>query len=273
MAIARHTVDLDGRTLAWREAGAGWPVVLLHAFPLSVRMWDAQLARVPQGYRFIAPDLRGFGLSDLVAPGSTPMPMSVDAYARDIAALMDGLELDSAVIAGLSLGGYVAFAMYRQLSARFAGLVLADTRAEADSPQGREGRLRLRQDLAAHGPSAVADQMIPALVSARARQDRPDLVADVRAMIEENSAAGLDAAIGALMDRPDSTPDLPRISCATLVVVGEHDTVTPPTLAERMHAAIPRATLVAIPDAGHLSNLEQPDVFSTALADFLAAHL
>lgn len=273
MTITRHTVDLDGRTLAWREAGAGWPVVLVHAFPLSSRMWDPQLARVPQGYRFIAPDLRGFGRSDLARPDSPPPPMSVDAYARDVTALMDGLELDSAVIVGLSLGGYVAFAMYRQLSARFAGLVLADTRSQADTPEGREGRLRLRTDLAAQGPSVVADQMIPALLSDRRRQDQPDLVADVRAMIEENGVAGLDAGISALMDRPDSTPDLPAISCATLVLVGEHDSVTPLSVAESMQAVIPRATLVVVPNAGHLSNLEQPDVFSTALTDFLAAHL
>ena len=273
MTIARHTVDLDGRTLAWREAGAGWPVVLLHAFPLSSRMWDPQLARVPGGYRFIAPDLRGFGRSDLARPGSMPSPMSVDAYARDVGALMDGLELDSAVVVGLSLGGYVAFAMYRQLSARFAGLVLADTRAEADTPQGRDGRLHLRRDLRAQGPPAVADQMIPALLSERARGDQADLVADVRAMIEENDAAGIDAGISALMDRPDSTPDLPAIACATLILVGERDTVTPRHSAEGMQSAIPRATLVVVPGAGHLSNLEQPDVFSTAVADFLAAHL
>lgn len=273
MPITRHAVDLDGRTLAWREAGAGWPVVLLHAFPLSSRMWDPQLTRVPEGYRFIAPDLRGFGRSDLARRGSAPEPTSVDAYARDVGALMDGLELDSAVIAGLSLGGYVAFAMYRQLPARFSGLVLADTRPQADTLQGREGRLRLRNDLAERGPSAVADQMIPALLSERCRAEQPDVAADVRAMIEENAAAGIDAGIGALMERPDSTADLARISCATLVLVGEHDTITPPALSEGMQAAIPRATLIVVPGAGHLSNLEQPELFSKALVDFLAAHL
>lgn len=272
MPTTRHTVDLDGRTVAWRESGAGWPVVLLHAFPLSSRMWEPQLARAPEGCRFIAPDLRGFGRSDLVRPGGAPAPMSVDAYARDIAALMDGLELDSAVVVGLSLGGYVAFEMYRQLSARFAGLVLADTRPQADTPEGRDGRLRLRQDLATHGPAVVADRMIPTLLSARAREGHPDLVADVKTMIEENAAAGIDAGLAALMDRPDSTPDLPAISCATLILVGEHDAITPLPVAEGMAAAIPRATVVVVPDAGHLSNLEQPDVFSTALADFLVAH-
>jgi 3-oxoadipate enol-lactonase len=273
MRTSRHTVDLDGRTLAWREAGAGWPVVLLHAFPLSSRMWDAQLARAPEGYRFIAPDLRGFGRSDLARAGSAAPAVSVEAYARDIAALMDGLEIDSAVIVGLSLGGYVAFEMYRQLSARFSGLVLADTRPQADTPEGRAGRLRLRRDLAAGGPSVVADQMIAMLLSDRSREEQPDLAADLKAMIEENETAGIDAGIGALMDRPDSTGDLPAISCATLILVGEHDTIAPPSVADTMRAAIPRATLVVLPRAGHLSNLEQPDVFSTALADFLVAHL
>ena len=270
MAIARHTVDLDGRTVAWREAGAGWPVVFLHAFPLSSRMWDPQLVRVPDGYRFIAPDLRGFGRSDLTGAGSRPEPPSVGAYARDIAALMDGLELDSAVIVGLSLGGYVAFEMYRQLPARFSGLVLADTRPQRDTPQSRDGRLQLRRDLAARGVSVVADRMIPALLSDRSRREQPDLVADVRAMIDENAAEGIDAGIGALTDRPDSTADLPAISCATLVLVGEDDVVTPPPVAEQMQTAIPRAALVVLPGAGHLSNLEQPAAFNSALQAFLS---
>ena len=243
--------------MSWLEAGAGWPVVLLHAFPLNAEMWRPQLERVPDGWRFIAPDLRG-------------VP-SMEQYAAEIGGFMDSLGLDDAVIAGLSMGGYIAFELYRQAPARFTGLVLADTRPQADTPAGREGRKALRERLARDGTRAVADQMLPKLLSARAHTDDAALVARVRAMIEDASPAGVDAAIEALMNRPDSTPDLPRIACATLVVVGELDEITPVADAEAMERALPRSTLTVVPAAGHLSNLEQPDVFSRLLSDFLLA--
>jgi 3-oxoadipate enol-lactonase len=261
----RHMQTRRGR-MAWLDAGAGWPVVLLHAFPLNADMWRPQLERVPQGWRFIAPDFPGFGRSELAAaPAGT-----LDDYAAAIGDLMDCLELDDAVIAGVSMGGYVAFAMYRQLAARFAGLVLADTRPQADTAEGRSGRARMREALASGGPKAVADQMLPRLLSSGAD---PSLVAQVRATIESADPAGVDAAIVAMMNRADSSGLLPRIGCGTLVLVGEHDAITPVADAEAMQLAIPRAALTVVPAAGHLSNLEQPETFSRLLADFLLAHL
>ncbi len=171
------------------------------------------------------------------------------------------------------MGGYIAFAMFRQSPARFARLILADTRPQADTPQGREGRLRLRQVLARGGPSAVADEMLPKLLAPRTSAERPEIVAEVRAIAEASAPRHLDAAIAAMMSRPDSTADLARISCATLVIVGEEDAVTPVTESEAMQRAIARSVLVTLPGAGHLSNLEAPDAFSTALADFLLAPL
>ena len=221
-----------GRT-TWLEAGAGWPVVLLHAFPLSADMWRPQLDRVPESWRFIAPDLRGFGRSLPPKGGSHNVhegDTSMDDYAADVLALMDGLEIESAAIGGLSMGGYVTFAMFREQPSRFTGMILADTRSQADTLPAREGRVRLRGVLAKDGPRGVADQMLPTL-----------LLAD--------------------------------ISCATLVVVGDQDEITPVAEAQAMQAAIPQSTLCVIPDAGHLSSLEQPDAFSRALADFLLGHL
>lgn len=266
MAIV-HTRQIDttrGRT-AWLEAGAGWPVVLIHAFPLNAEMWRPQLERAPEGWRFIAPDLRGFGRADAANAG-----WSIDQYAADVGDFMDALRLDDAVIVGLSMGGYIAFAMYRQAPARFSGLVLADTRASADTDEGRAGRVRLRARLADGGPAAVADQMLPNLLSDGAA---PSLAADVRRMIESADAAGIDAAISAMMERPDSTALLPHVTCATLVLAGERDPITPVSDAEAMQRALPRSALVVIPGAGHLSNLEQPEPFSLALIDFLRAPL
>ncbi len=286
-------METDRGHMAWLEAGAGWPVILLHAFPVSAGMWRPQLERVPQGWRFIAPDLRGFGRSESLPPegGSHKINQSdinqrdswlpplggrettMDDYAADVLCLMDSLAIDTAVIGGLSMGGYVTFAMYRQAASRFTGMVLADTRSQADTPQAREGRIRLREVLAKEGPRGVADQTLPKLLGETSRRAGADAVQQARAMIESAAPEAIDAAIGALMGRPDSTPGLPRISCATLVVAGDQDEVTPAAEAEVMQRAIPRSTLSVIAGAGHLSNLEQPEAFSHALGDFLVSHL
>ena len=262
-------METDRGRLAWLEAGAGWPVILLHAFPLSAAMWHPQLDRVPDGWRFIAPNLRGFGRSLPPSGGR----ISMDDYAADVFCLMDGLALDNATIGGLSMGGYVAFAMFRQAPIRFTGMILADTRPQADTPQGREGRVRMRDVLAKEGPRGVADQMLPKLLSEEARREGAEMLRDTRAMIESAAPQAIDEAIGALMDRPDSTPGLSGISCATLVLVGEQDEITPVAEAVAMQRAIPRSTLCVISGAGHLSSLEQPEAFSRALGDFLLAHL
>jgi len=197
----------------------------------------------------------------------------MDDYAADVLGLMDALELDDAVVGGLSMGGYVAFAMHRLAPSRFAGMVLADTRPQADSPTALEGRVRLRAVLAKDGPAGVADQMLPKLLGETTRRERPDIVGHTRALIESSSREAIDDAIGALMTRPDSTPGLESISCAALVLVGEHDEIAPVAEAEAMQRAIRRSTLSVIPGAGHLSSLERPDIFSRGLGDFLRAVL
>ena len=275
--IHERQIETAGPRVTWLEAGSGWPVILLHAFPLDAGMWRPQLEQVPEGFRFIAPDFRGFGRSGTIPPEggshSEGGRYTMDGYAADIDAFMDALELEDAVIGGASMGGYVAFALFRRAPARFNALVLADTRPQADTPAGREGRVRMRARLAEGGPRAVADDMLPKLLSERAPSGDPAVVARVRAMIERQSAAGIDAAIGALMDRPDSTADLRRISCPALVLVGELDTITPVADAQAMQQALPRSTIAVSPGAGHLSNLEQPDACNRAIADFLLARL
>jgi pimeloyl-ACP methyl ester carboxylesterase len=183
---------------------------------------------------------------------------------------MDALEIESAVIGGMSMGGYVTFAMFRLAPARFTAMILADTRSAADTPQGREGRVAMRALLGEKGTAGVATALLPKLLSPPAGSG---LVDRVRAVIESMPAEAVDAAIGAMMDRPDSTPDLAQVTCAALVAVGKDDVITPVADAESMQRAIRRSTLCVIPDAGHLSNLEQPDAFSRALGDFLLSAL
>jgi 3-oxoadipate enol-lactonase len=263
-ATTRRTIETARGTISWLEAGAGWPVVLLHAFPLTAEMWRPQLERVPDDWRFIAPELS----SAVPASGAR----TIDDYARDIRALIDALHIEAAVIGGLSMGGYITLALFRQAPALFSGMILADTRPQADSVQVRDQRASMRALLAREGVSAIADHMIPRLVAERVVQEQPDVVRRVRAMIESSAPRAVDAALEAMMTRPDSTADLARVSCATLVVVGKEDAVTPVTEADAMHRAIERSVLVTLPEAGHLSNLERPEAFSRALVDFLAAH-
>jgi pimeloyl-ACP methyl ester carboxylesterase len=194
---------------------------------------------------------------------------TIDDYAGDIVDLLDTLRIPEAVIGGVSMGGYVAFALFRRAARYFRGMVLADTRASADTPEGIEGRKRMLQLVRDKGPQGVADDMIPKLVGETTRRSRPDVVDLVRRLVLENSADAIAGAIHALMTRPDSTPLLAGIDCPTLVIVGDEDTVTPRPAAEELQRGIARSELVVVPGAGHLSSLEQPDAFNEALAGFL----
>ena len=260
--MQHHVVD----GMRYLEAGAGWPVVLLHAFPLSAEMWRPQLAHVPAGWRFIAPDLTAPAGSR--PPESDMTSATMDDYARTVARLLDRLEIDRAIIGGLSMGGYITFALYRLSPERFSGAILADTRPQADSDEVKANRTRMRELVARQGPRAIADAMLPKLLS---REATAEMTAEVRRIIEALPPEAIDVALAAMMARPDSTADLARMSIPTLVVVGERDEVTPPDEAERMHARLPRARIAVIPGAGHLANLERPHEFSHALHDFLVA--
>jgi pimeloyl-ACP methyl ester carboxylesterase len=227
-------------------------------------MWEPQLALSAHGWRVVAPQLRGFdgGVGD-------PPANSVDDYAGDVIDLLDALKIEDAVIGGLSMGGYVAFALLRHAPRYVRGLILADTRSQADTPEGVAGRKRMLDLVAQKGPSAVVEEMLPKLLGATTRASRPELDDRVRALAASNHAEAVAGAIRALMTRPDSTPLLGTIHCPTLIVVGSEDTLTPPALSDEMHQAIAGSELVKIPAAGHLSNIEQPEAFTSALATFL----
>lgn len=259
--ILEHQLDTVRGRFRCLEAGAGWPVLLIHAFPLTADMWRPQLERAPEGWRYLAPDVRGFGASPLGSPRPT-----IDDYAADMESLLDALEIESASIGGLSMGGYITFALHRRAPERFTSIVLADTKAEADTAQGRENRRAMSALVRAEGVGAVADTMLPKLMSGQAD---PQLVRTVRRLIERNTADGIDAALHAMMDRPDSTPDLPRMAVPVLVIVGGEDVLTPPADSERIRSACPRSQLVVLPGAGHVSNVEAPEAFSKALENFL----
>jgi pimeloyl-ACP methyl ester carboxylesterase len=262
--------NLPDRAVRYLDAGGGkTAMVLLHAFPLSAEQWTPQLARVPAGARAIAPDLRGFrgrgsgvDLADLDLDGVT-----MDAYAADVLALMTHLEIERAIVAGVSMGGYVAFAMLRRAPHRVAGLVLANTRSIADTPEARTGRDRMIEIVERDGASAVARELLPKLVGATTRAEQPDLVEVIGHLIEANPPEAIAAALRALKDRPESTSLLASIACPTTVVTGEEDAIVSRNEAEAMQRAIPGARLVALPRVGHLSNLEAPAAFNDVLTN------
>jgi len=247
---------------------AGRALVFLHAFPLTAAMWEPQFALADDGWRVIAPDFAAAPLSG--APGAKAALPTVDDYAGAVIDLLDALHIHDAVIAGLSMGGYVALAMFRHAPRYAQGLVLCDTRAEADTAQAVENRKKMQTLVREKGPSAVADEMIPKVLGETTRATRPELAETVRALVLSSSSESIAGALNALMTRPDSTPLLADIHCPTLVVVGDEDTVTPRPLSETLQRGIAGSELATIPRAGHLSSIEQPDIFNQTLARFLA---
>jgi pimeloyl-ACP methyl ester carboxylesterase len=251
--------------LSFDDVGAGPAVVLLHAFPLARAMWRPQVEALQGDYRLITPDLRGFGGSR----ASADVP-SVETMADDVAALLDELKVAGPVVlGGLSMGGYVALAFARRHPARLRGLVLADTKADADDAAGRANRDRLIALAEKDGARAVIDQMLPKLLGADTTARRPEVVEEVRGIASRQNVAGIVGALKGLRDRPDANPGLGAIRVPTLVLVGRDDTLTPPAKSEEMASRIPNARLVVLDRAGHLSNLEQPGPFNAALRSFL----
>jgi pimeloyl-ACP methyl ester carboxylesterase len=270
--VAARRVSFRGVSIAYDEVGDGsaGTLVLLHGFPHSRALWAEQLAALPAlapGWRVIAPDLRGFGESDVVGP------WHVDDWADDVVALLDRLGVERAVIGGLSMGGYVALALWRRHAQRVRALVLADTRAGDDAPAVRERRRELVALARAQGADAVAESQLPGALGATSRETRPEVVARLRALMAAAPVEGIVGALEAMMVRPDSTPWLAEITVPTLVIVGAEDVLTRPSEARAMCDAIAGARLVMIERAGHVSCVEQPEAFGAAVAGFLAALL
>jgi pimeloyl-ACP methyl ester carboxylesterase len=262
-------VMVNGFPMAYRDEGSGKPLVLVHAFPLTSLMWNPQVEELKRDYRVIAPDVRGFGESAAGAPRDRFS--SVEEYAADLAAFLEqiGLGQEKVVLVGLSMGGYIAFDFYRRYAHMLRGLVLCDTRSEADSDEARQNRFKLIESVRQGGMDAVADASLPKLLSPENYGTRPDLVAELSRLIRYNDPYGTIAAAGALANRPDSTGLLGTIKVKTLVMCGKDDQITPADGARKMAQAIPDWQLSIIPHAGHLSNLENPEFFNQALHTFL----
>lgn len=259
-------LQINGIRLYYVQAGQGTPLLFVHGFPLDHAIWQAQLEGLADIAHVIAPDLRGFGRSD--APEGV---YTMDMQAQDLCALLDELRVERAVVCGLSMGGYIALAFWRKYAARVRGLILVDTRAGADAPAARQGRLEMADKVRQQGAASVAEAMMPRLLAESTRQTLPHVVEFTRTMILRQPINGIVGAQLGMAERPDSTPLLSTISAPTLCVFGAEDVITPvEPEGKSLAAAIPGAKLVVIPNAGHLSNLEQPKVFNAAVREFLS---
>src|SRR6266849_7311294 len=254
--------------IAYDDHGAGLPILFLHAFPLNRSMWADQVRALlsENRFRLVAPDWRGFGESDITAEVST-----MEMFADDLAALMDSLGIDAAILCGLSMGGYAAFAFLRKYPQRVSGLILADTRPGADNAEAQANRENVARIAETQGVAAIADLQVPRLLSEYTREHHPEVEVRVRHMIDTATPRGIAAASRGMAQRADSTGLLAGITCPTLVIVGEDDSLTPPTVAQEYASQIPGAELVVIARAGHLSNLEQPEIFLQAMRGFLGS--
>lgn len=256
---------LGGAEIAYEEEGEGPAVLFLHAFPLGLEMWDAQVEALAGPRRVVRFDARGFGESP---PGEGPLTM--DGIADDAAALLDLLGIERAVVCGCSMGGYAALAFVRRHARRLAALVLQDTKATPDTEEARASRAVLAQRVLAEGPAAALEAYLPKLVGETSRRERPEVVALVKRLALAAAPTGIAHALAGLAARVDSRPTLAAIRVPLLVLVGEEDVLTPPSDAEAILAGVAGARLVRVPGAGHLANLEQPAAVNAALATFLA---
>jgi 3-oxoadipate enol-lactonase len=256
---------VNGIETGFDDVGTGLPVVFIHAFPLNRTMWAPQVSALVERCRCIAVDLRGFGESKVQGP------WSVDQYADDVVGVLTHLGVDRATIVGCSLGGYVAFAVWRRHARRVRALVLADTKATADTDENRERRRSMIEAARTQGSTAVANLQIASLIGKTSREKQPDTYDAVHRMIAQASADAIVGALEAMMARPDSTPTLATITVPTLVVVGDEDVPTPVKDARAMAAGIPGSQLEVIASAGHLANLERPAAFNHLLTEFVGA--
>ncbi|WP_086819247.1 alpha/beta fold hydrolase [Allokutzneria sp. NRRL B-24872] len=241
-------------------------LVLLHAFPLDSRMWDAVRSPLEAHFTVITPDQRGLGARPL---GAAPVP-SLDVVAADVVAQLESLGLERVVLGGISMGGYVAMSVLRQAPELVEKLVLVDTKAVADTSQQRAGRLAMAERVEAEGTAWVADAVLDGLLGASTHASRPAAVSAARALVDAQSAEGIAWAQRAMAARPDSTETLRGVGVPALVVVGEQDKLAPPGAAEEMVDALPEAELAVLPACGHLPPLERPAEFAGVLIDWLS---
>ena len=243
------------------DIGRGSTLVLLHGFPVDRRMWQAQYDALSDQYRVIAPDFKGFGKS------KSTEPFTIESMADEVHQLI--ATTGPAVVAGLSMGGYVALAYARKYGPSLRGLMLVDTKADSDSEEAKAGRAKMIELVQTKGAVAIGDAMQPKLLGVDTVKNRPAIVKRLREMTDHCSPLTIEHALVALRDRPDQTSFLPTISTPTLIIVGDADSITPPAVAEGMNRLIKGSQLAIIRGTGHMAPMEQPEQVTAVMRRFL----
>jgi pimeloyl-ACP methyl ester carboxylesterase len=252
---------INGLSISYTDEGQGEPLLLIHGFPLSSDMYQPQRTALKHRFRVITPDLRGMGKSDVPTSG-----YSMDAYVDDLLALLDQLGIEQTIVGGMSMGGYILFALLRRAPERVKGVILIDTKASADDQTTLQKRRSLIEQVRSEGSREAADTS--KMLTERTHQDNPDLVDYVQGIMLSTPADGIIGALQAMIDRPDSTAMLPNINVPTLIIVGSDDPLTPPESAQKMQQTIPNVQLVVIDGAAHASNLERPEEVNRAILNW-----
>ena len=271
--MALRQFNVEGVRLACEDVGSGPPIVLLHGFPLDHTMWNAQIAALQKRFRVIAPDLRGFGASQL-ADGDAENGVGMERYAADLVALLDWLQVkEPVVLAGLSMGGYVAWQAVLRWPERFRGLIPCDTRAVADADEPRAARFKMAEAAMQAGNSSPALVMIPKLLGAETREQRPEIELLLRAIIERQTAEAVAAAQRGMARREDVRGKLDTITAHSLCIVGVEDVISPPAEMHEIAALLAKSgdddvALVEIEHSGHMTTMENPAAVTAAIAAF-----
>lgn len=258
-------IQVNNFRMAYQENGEGQPLLLVHGYPLNLRLWQPQLDGLAGDAHVLAVDLRGHGDSQPV-----PGPYSMDLFADDLNAFLDAMGIEQPVVlGGLSMGGYAAFAFYRKYAHRLRGLILTATRSAPDSPEAQAARDQTAETARSKGIAAIVEAMAPKLLSPTNLQERPDLLAQVKQIMLKTSLEGVLGDLAAMKARPDSTPILAEMGLPVLILHGEEDGLIPVKEAQEMASEIRGGTIHLVPGAGHLPPLENPAVFNHAVREFL----
>jgi len=255
---------VNGISLAYDDCGAGQPLLLIHGFPLSRKIWAPQIASLSNRFRVIAPDLRGFGGSD--APEG---PYSMELFSDDLVGLLDGLGIAKAAVCGMSMGGYVLLNMLQRYPDRVAAACFMVTKGGADDEAGKERRTMLSGEVLAKGAQAVAEPFSRILFAPGGEEARPKLFGEIMQIMLETRPQGLSAGLLAMRERKDYSDSLGGIRIPSLVIGAELDKAIPAMESRKLAAALPDAKLVIVPDAGHMAGMEQPEAVNSALLSFL----
>lgn len=260
------TIKVKGLTVSYNDEGpANKPLVIfIHGFPFNKSLWDFQLESLQEYYRVIAYDVRGFGKSE---PGATDF--SIDLFADDLIHFMDELEIDNAIICGLSMGGYIALNAIDRYPTRITGLILCDTQTKADSNEAREKKMKAIESISSIGVDEYAEESVKNLFAYLSFTTKREEIAVVKDMILKTPVDTLIKTLNTLAERKDTTHKLTEIKVPVLIMVGKKDIVTPPERSELIHENIEDSILELIDYAGHLPNLENPYDFNRHIKKFL----